>query len=197
MKEKWNNRYNSEEYFFGKEPNEFMKEEIEKLTPGKALFLGDGEGRNSVYASTLGWKVDAIDISDVGKDKANKLAQEKNVAINYQVTDAINYDYPQQTYNAIVIIYFHIEKKLREEFDKKIINALKPNGTLILLVYEEDHVKNGNGGPSDKNLLYTLKEIAETYIDLDFKIFAKEQISRVKNGRQQESTIIKFVGTKI
>ncbi len=83
MKNKWNDRYSSEEYFFGKEPNDFLKEEIGKLAPGKALFIGEGEGRNSVYAASLGWEVDAIDISNVGKEKALKLAEDKNVNINY------------------------------------------------------------------------------------------------------------------
>jgi hypothetical protein len=46
MKEKWNEREKTEEYFFDKEPNEFFKEEVDKLIPGRALLLGDGEGRN-------------------------------------------------------------------------------------------------------------------------------------------------------
>lgn len=196
MKEKWNNRYNSEEYFFGTEPNDFLKNEIEKLSPGKALFIGDGEGRNSVYAATQGWKVDCIDISDIAKQKAERLAKKNNVGINYEVSDALEYNYPTQTYDAIAIIYFHVNTELREEFSVKMMNSLKPNGTIILLVYDEDHIKNGNGGPSDPDLLYSLSEIAENFIELEFKTFAKEQVSRIKKGHQQESTIIKFVGRK-
>jgi SAM-dependent methyltransferase len=197
MKVKWNDRYSTEDYFFGKEPNDFFKEEVDKLTPGRALFLGDGEGRNSVYCASLGWKVDAVDISDIGKDKADKLAKENKVELNYQVTDALQYDYPPNTYDAIVIIYFHVDNELREKFSEKIIRSLKPNGTIILLVYEEDHIKNGNGGPSNPDLLYTLSSIAENFIDLEFKTFEKEQLSRIKKGRKQESTVIKFVGKKI
>ena len=89
MKQKWNDRYSSEEYYFGKEPNDFLKESIENISPGKALFVGDGEGRNSVYAAKLGWSVDSIDISDIGKSKADKLAAENNVKINYILADAI------------------------------------------------------------------------------------------------------------
>jgi len=197
MKDKWNERYSTDEYFFGKDPNEFFKEIIDPLSPGKALFVGEGEGRNSVYAAILGWNVDALDISDVGKQKAEVLAIENNVHINYFIADAIDYNYPADTYDAIVLIYFHLESEQREEFFTKIITSLKPGGTLVLLVYDEDHIKNGNGGPSDINLFYTLENVAETFIDLEFVTFAKEQLSRTKKGRSQESTIIKFVGKKL
>ena len=197
MKEKWNNRYSSEEYYFGKEPNEFFKEEIEKLTPGKALFIGDGEGRNSVYAAKIGWNVDCIDISETGKEKAENLAKENNIEINYQIEDAIEYNYPKETYDAIVIIYFHIEEEFREKIHKQVIDSLKMNGTLIFLVYEKEHLKLKTNGPASINLLYSLEEIVEDFIDLEFCNLKKEKISRIKNGISQESIVIKFVGKKV
>jgi len=197
MKEKWNNRYSSEEYYFGKEPNEFFKETIDKLPIGNALFLGDGEGRNSVYAAKLGWDVHCMDISETAKEKAEKLADENNVKIDYKVFDAIEYNYPHETYDAVVLIYFHIDEELREYFNKKIIDSLKTNGTIILLVYEKDHIKLNTNGPSSLNLLYSLDEIVEDFIDFDFETLIKEKISRIKNGIQQESIVIKFIGRKI
>ncbi|MBK7105054.1 MAG: class I SAM-dependent methyltransferase [Ignavibacteriae bacterium] len=197
MKEKWNNRYSSEEYYFGKEPNEFFKDEIKKLTPGNALFIGDGEGRNSVYAAKLGWNVDCLDISENGKEKAENLAKENNVKINYKIADAIEFNYPEETYDAIFVIYFHVDEELRENFDNQIINSLKQNGVVIILVYEKDHLKLNTNGPSSLNLLYSLDEIVENFIDLDFEILKKEKISRVKNGIPQEAIVIKFVGRKI
>ncbi|MBK8944476.1 MAG: class I SAM-dependent methyltransferase [Ignavibacteriae bacterium] len=197
MKEKWNDRYSSEEYYFGKEPNEFFKDEIEKLIPGNALFIGDGEGRNSVYAAKLGWNVDCLDISENGKEKAENLAKENNVKINYKIADAIEFNYPQETYDAVFVIYFHVDEELRENFDHQIINSLKQNGAVIILVYEKDHLKLNTKGPSSLNLLYSLDEIVENFIDLDFEILKKEKISRVKNGIPQEAIVIKFVGRKI
>jgi len=197
MKEKWNEKYSTDEYFFGKEPNDFFKEAIDSIAPGKALFLGEGEGRNSVYAATLGWEVDALDISEVGKQKANRLAQENNTKINYLVADALEYNYPLETYDAIVMVYFHIQDDLRENFRKNIIASLKPHGIIILLLYDEDHLKNNNGGPQDISFLYTLESVAESYIDLEFQTFAKEEIVRTKKNKHQKSSIIKFIGKKV
>ena len=197
MKDKWNDRYSSDEYFFGKEPNEFFKETIDNLNPGKALFIADGEGRNSVYAATLGWEVDAFDISDIGKEKADKLAKENKVETNYQLSDAFEFEYTLRNYDVIVLIYFHIASELRENYYKKIISSLKPNGKIILLGYDEEHLKHGTNGPKDINFLYTLENIVENFIDLEFNIFAKEEVKRIKKGIAQKSTIIKFVGTHL
>jgi hypothetical protein len=74
MNEFWNNRYSTEEYAYGTLPNEYLKEEAEKLKPGNILFPAEGEGRNAVHAARLGWKVYAFDISTEAKLKAEKLA---------------------------------------------------------------------------------------------------------------------------
>ena len=196
MKNKWDERYSSDEYFFGPEPNEFLKEEIEKLAPGKALFIGEGEGRNSVYAASLGWEVDAIDLSIIGKEKAEKLAAKKNVKINYNITDAYDYTYPQNYYDAVVLIYFHVESEMREKYFRQLLLSLKPGGSIVLLVYDIDQLKYKKQGPQDIKMLFTLEKIVELFIDLEFKIFAKENNERVKKGISQKSSVIKFVGEK-
>ena len=67
MKEFWDQRYSQKEYAYGETPNEYFRNQITSLTPGKILMPADGEGRNGVFAATLGWKVDAFDISTEGK----------------------------------------------------------------------------------------------------------------------------------
>ncbi|HBQ61731.1 MAG TPA: SAM-dependent methyltransferase, partial [Balneolaceae bacterium] len=52
----------------------------------------DGEGRNAVHAAQKGWDVTAVDYSDSGKEKALKLASEKGVEINYDLSDLAEYD---------------------------------------------------------------------------------------------------------
>lgn len=197
MKQKWNDRYNSDEYYFGKEPNDFFKEEIEKINPGNALFIGDGEGRNSIYAAKLGWRVDSIDISEIGKSKAEKLAEENNVKINYVVSDALEFNYPKETYDLLAVIYFHVDEEFRQQLHNHFLDTLKPNGKIIYLVYEKEHLNLNVNGPSSLDLLYSLDNFAEDFIDMEFEILNKENISRIKNGLKQEQIIIKFVGKKI
>jgi hypothetical protein len=56
-KEMWNVRYNTHEYVYGTNPNDFFRKELDKIKPGRLLLPAEGEGRNGVYAAALGWDV--------------------------------------------------------------------------------------------------------------------------------------------
>jgi len=197
MKEHWNNRFNTEKYIFGTKPNEFFKSEIDKITPGRALFIAGGEGRNAVYAAKLGWQVDIIDYSEVAKNKALNLAKENNVLINYQIIDVFKFQFPSNFYDLIVNINFHCYEDTREDFNKKIITALKPNGKVILQVFDKEQIKKNSGGPKDISLLYSLEDIVNGFYDLEFEYFTKETDLRFMDGEKKESVVIRFVGEKI
>lgn len=80
MQNQWNERFSSEEYIYGKEPNTFLKEFFEnnqKLFKNPVLMLGDGEGRNGVYLATKGMDVVSLDYAANGLKKAELLAKEK------------------------------------------------------------------------------------------------------------------------
>ena len=124
-KDFWNSRYSEQEFAYGTEPNEFLKEQLENLKSGTALFLGEGEGRNAVYAAKLGWQVDAVDFSSSAKVKALKLAEENNVKINYEVCDLNEYEFKENYYDLVVMIFLHLPLELREKVFKNSINSLK------------------------------------------------------------------------
>jgi hypothetical protein len=76
--DKWNDRYAKSEFAYGEEPNNYLREQLEKLHKGKILFPAEGEGRNAVFAAKLGWTVSAFDISSEGQKKALQLAEKNN-----------------------------------------------------------------------------------------------------------------------
>ncbi len=66
----WNIRYQEEELVFTADPSRFLGPEVAALAPGRALDLGSGEGRNAPWLAEQGWRVTAVDFSDVGMAKA-------------------------------------------------------------------------------------------------------------------------------
>ncbi|WP_317126673.1 hypothetical protein [Chryseobacterium indoltheticum] len=64
---RWDDRYSQEEFAYGEEPNNYLKEQLSKLTVGSILFPAEGKGRNAVFAVHMGWNVSAFDISVEGK----------------------------------------------------------------------------------------------------------------------------------
>src|SRR5690554_7596542 len=76
----WNKRYSGKEFVYGEQPNIFLQQQLEKLPVGHILLAGEGEGRNAVYAATLGWKVTAYDI-----DRKSTRLNSSHVRISYAV----------------------------------------------------------------------------------------------------------------
>lgn len=91
MSEFWNTRYAAEEYVYGEKPNAYFKDMIDGLPPGRVLVPGAGEGRDAVYAATLGWQVVAFDLSSEGRRKALQLASRHQVHIDYHIMDVAEF----------------------------------------------------------------------------------------------------------
>jgi 2-polyprenyl-3-methyl-5-hydroxy-6-metoxy-1,4-benzoquinol methylase len=197
MKEVWNNRYSENEFMYGTEANEFLKEELAKISKGKILFLGEGEGRNAVFAATLGWKVDAVDYSEAGKGKADMLASKNNVTLNYTVADILEHPIQNESYDAVALIYIHVNEETKPILHKKVIDALKPKGKIIFEAFEKEQLKYNSGGPKDADLLYDLQSIAEDFIDFEYEKLSKEVVE-LKEGllHQGEAVVVRFVGVK-
>lgn len=197
MKEFWNERFAKEDYTYGKEPNEFFKQEIDKLNPGKLLLLGEGEGRNGVYAAKLGWDVDAVDWSLKGKEKAEQLALEQGVKINYIISDLSEYKPRENYYDAAGLIFIHLEPELRERLHRNVTLSLKSGGVVILESYEKEQINNSSGGPKDIDLLYSLEEIFTDFSDLNIISFSKEIIELNESSHHNgQAEIIIYIGLK-
>jgi SAM-dependent methyltransferase len=197
MKQMWNERFAKEEFAYGKEPNQFFKEEIDKLNPGRLLLFGEGEGRNGVYAAKLGWQVDAVDWSEEGKKKAEKLASENAVSINYTVIDLAGYSPKENYYDAVGLIFLHLPPELREEVHRKAVSSLKNGGVVILESFSKEQLSNSSGGPKNPDLLHSLEEIFSDFADLEIISFSKEKIKLDENTHHNGiADVIRYVGIK-
>lgn len=198
----WNERYSSSEYVYGEQPNTYLKEQLENISVGHILFVGEGEGRNAVYAGTKGWKVSAYDISSEGKKKAMQLALKHNVFIDYHVGEVHELDFIKEQFDVIVFIYTHFPAEARGMIHKTVSKFLRPGGAVILEAFSKKQIKHqikghGGGGPKDIDMLYSLEEIKSDFDN--FKIIELKEIEvyltegDFHNGL---SSVIRFVGMK-
>lgn len=198
MLEQWNERFSKAGYAYGSEPNEFFKQEINKLAPGNILMIAEGEGRNGVYAAGLGWKVDAVDFSEAARVKALKLASERGVSISYEVSDLNFFSPAENHYDAVALIFVHLEPALREKVVRTVIASLRPGGTLILEAYDKEQLGRTSGGPKEIDLLYSLEEAVEDFADLDFLTLSREVVNLNEGELHQgEAVVVRFVGVKL
>lgn len=181
----WNERYGNEEYVYGKSPNVYFYQEIQKLTPGKLLLPCEGEGRNAVAAAELGWEVTAFDQSEVGKKKALVLAAEKGVSIDYKVGQLQDLDFSESSFDAIGLVFAHMPFTERENFHRSVSKLLKLGGYLILEGFHVKQLGKNSGGPQQKEMLFTeemlrsdfsnltIQTIIDLEVDLDEGLYHK------------------------
>jgi len=135
-KARWNKKYDTETYLFGRDPIPFLKDHVDLLPKGAALDLAMGEGRNGVFLATKGLQVTGVDISEAGFKKARALAAEKGVKLTTMVADLEQYTIPPNTYDVIVCTYF-----LQRDLFPKIAAALKPGGVAVIETYTVDNLQ--------------------------------------------------------
>ena len=134
--ERWNHKYDTDNYLFGRDPIPFLKDHIDLLPKGKALDLAMGEGRNGVYLATQGFEVTGVDISETGLHKAQALASEKGVPLTTLLADLEQYEIPPNTFDVIICTYY-----LQRDLFPKIAAALKPGGMVLIETYTMDHLQ--------------------------------------------------------
>ncbi len=200
--QKWDNRYSEEAYAFGLNPNEYFKEKIERLKTGNILFPAEGEGRNAIYASKLGWDVSAFDISNEGKKKALQLAEKCDVNIDYQVGELPDLDYQPEQFDAIVLVYAHFPSAIKYSYHHLLDRLLKKDGYIIFEAFGKNHLKYRSenpkvGGPSDIESLFSTQEISEDFGN--YKILElEEKVIELNEGiyHQGKGSVVRFFGQK-
>jgi len=197
MNDFWNERYGTSQYIYGTEPNEFIKDELLKLKPGKILFPAEGEGRNAVYAAKLGWEVIAFDPSIEGKNKAIHLAKKKHVTIDYLLKGYQEVDFHENTFDAIGLIFTHTSPEMRSIMHQKYGKWLKPGGTLLLEAFSKDQIQYTSGGPRESNMLFSKEELANDFPALIIEHLEQTIIELNEGlGHQGQASIIQFKGIK-
>ncbi len=160
MKDFWNQRYSEPGFAYGTAPNAYFKSVIDKLPPGKLLVPGAGEGRDAIYAATLGWDVLAFDQSEAGRDKALKLASEHNVSIRYEITD-VQHFVTTEKFDAVALIFFHLPPVLRQAMHVGMQEWLPQGGHVIIEAFTPAQLQNTSGGPKELSFLLTSEILAK------------------------------------
>lgn len=168
MREHWNARYREERFAYGETPNEFVKECLDSIAVnGTMLFPAEGEGRNSVYAETLGWKTKSFDMSEAGKEKALQLAKKNNLdGLDYDIVTFQDIDLPNAHYGGVVFNYTHFPLVMKKPFFDKMLKSVKTGGVVIFECFSKNNLplraKNpGVGGPDKEEMLYSVDELKE------------------------------------
>ena len=192
----WDERFSIEDYLFGAEPAQALVKLEHYLVPqGDTLVIADGEGRNSVYLASRGFRVTASDSSTVANVKAKALAANQNVEVNYQVENFFDIDWSTEQYDNIVGIFFQF---IPPDKIKQVLTALrtaiKKGGTLLIHGYTPQQIELATGGPKDVSLMYTKELFEDVFESVEILVNKEYQMQLSEgSGHKGQSALIDFV----
>lgn len=182
-RETWNRRFLGDAFLFGTAPNAWLREHASAWPPGSSvLSVADGEGRNSVWLARQGLRVDGFDISEVAVAKARAFAAREGVEVDLTVADCDGWPWPRDRYDGVAAIFVQFaDPALRQRMFARIVAALRPGGTLVLLGYTPRQLDYRTGGPPRADHLYTEPMLRESFAALEI-VTLREYEAELEEG---------------
>jgi 2-polyprenyl-3-methyl-5-hydroxy-6-metoxy-1,4-benzoquinol methylase len=199
MNNLWDERYASEDYFFGTEPNEFLVSQRHLLKPGMScLAVADGEGRNGVWLAQQGLHVLSVEASAVALEKAKKLAQRRGVNVEFEQADLEQWQWGVNRFDVVAGIFIQFAPPaLREQMFAGIKRSLKPGGLLLLQGYTPRQLEFKTGGPPLAENMYSEALLRNSFGDMEI-LHLREHDDLVSEGAGHSgmSALIDLVARK-
>ncbi len=177
--EAWDQRYAASELVWSREPNQFVAAELGDLTPGTAVDLAAGEGRNAIWLAARGWSATAVDHSQVALDKGARLAGASPLQgdVTWVCADATAWR-PPQPVDLVVMAYFQVPAEDRRRAVRGAVTMLGPGGTLLLVAHDSTNLTEGTGGPQDPSVLMTAEDVLGDLAGLEVEVLRAERVAR-------------------
>ena len=155
----WDERHGSRHRTEPEEPNRFLVATLRRATPGTALDVACGRGRNAVWLAEQGWAVTGIDWSPVALRLAAQRAAEHGVALRLVDADLLEWE-PEDRYDLVCLLYLQVPAPERHAIWRKAASAVAPGGRVLIIGHDARNLEEGYGGPSSATVLYTAAEAA-------------------------------------
>lgn len=155
----WDERYRNSQMWSGK-VNPTLVNAVHGMTPGTALDVGAGEGADALWLAEQGFTVTALDASPVAlargeTERVRRVqADSGNRAVRWIAADLVFDDVPAspKTYDLVVCHFLHLPQSEREAIWKKLVKAVSPGGTLVIVGHSLKDAKVGVRRPPEELL---------------------------------------------
>ena len=153
--DRWNRILTSPNPGFNVKPNAFLVEMVRGVTPGQALDVGMGQGRNAIYLAQQGWTVTGFDPADKAVAAARQAAKSSGVTLTTHVLRDDEFDFGRDKWDLIVLSYVGIRGLIPKLYD-----SLKPGGRVVTEAFHRDATKTG---PIGAQVVYDDNELLKLF----------------------------------
>lgn len=138
---RWNRILTAEKPAFNTNPNEFLVQMAKGRKPGRALDVGMGQGRNTIWLAQQGWDTTGFDPAEKAVALAQENAAKAGVRIHTEIKGSEDFDFGERQWDLILLSYV----SLRGD-EAKLMRSLKPDGVVIVEGFHRDATKGRSIG---------------------------------------------------
>ena len=133
----WNRFFTADAPAFNTAPNAWLVSVLEGRKPGRALDVGMGDGRNTLYLARQGWDVTGFDPAGKAVALAESRAQQQGLKIHTQISLDKDFDFGHGQWDLILFSWMPVNDPART------VEALRPGGVAVVESPEAWYPMNG------------------------------------------------------
>jgi SAM-dependent methyltransferase len=179
--ELWDSRFRAHPW--PTDPDPLLVAHAEGLSPGRALDMGSGPGRNSLWLANRGWTVTAVDVSAVGLEMAEQRAAEQGLALTTVRGDVLSWLPEESSYELVVLANLHLHQTQLPGVLQQLVKGLVPGGHLFVVGHDVANL--GKHGPQDPDLLLTVERLSAA-LPSGLDVERVEQVMRARDDQTSD-----------
>lgn len=163
--------------FFVPKPDENLVAHVEsgRISPGRALDVGCGPGRNAIWLASAGFDVDAVDLSPRALEWARERAAQIGAQVRFHCGDLFSVPLPAGQYDLVYDhgCLHHLPPHRRVSYRALVNRVLRPGGHLGLACFAAGHMGSElpdeqlyRDGTLHRGLAFTPAELRAIFADL-------------------------------
>ncbi|MBT2130011.1 class I SAM-dependent methyltransferase [Aliiroseovarius lamellibrachiae] len=195
----WEERFAKKGYLFGTEPVPFLLKHDACFQKGQSvLSIAEGEGRNGVHLAKKGLHVTGVEFAPSAIAKAKKLAELNEVDVTFVGSDLFEWNWPQDAFDITLGLFFQfVGPEGRDTLWRKMLDATRPGGLIMIHGYTPKQLEFGTGGPSNAANLYSKADFDSVFEECDVLINEEyEAEQRSGSAHVGMSALIDFIARK-
>ncbi|MEJ7831554.1 MAG: class I SAM-dependent methyltransferase [Nocardioides sp.] len=189
--ETWDARYAESSRVWSGNPNPLLVEHAADLAPGTALDVGCGEGADAVWLATQGWRVTALDVSEVALARTAQHARESGVEDRVEGVhvDLIDGEAIPGRFDLVSMQFLHPPQAMFDALHQRVGEAVAPGGRLLVVGHHPDDLETGVRRPHGPALLFTPEQVVAALGTDDWQILVADAPSRQHSGPDGPVTV--------
>jgi SAM-dependent methyltransferase len=131
--QEWDGRYSRAGRVWSGRPNGSLVAEIAGLDRGSALDVGCGEGADAVWLAQRGWRVTALDVSQVALQRGREAAEAAGVEIEWVHAGLVEAQLEPGSFDLVSAHYPALRRTPDGDAVRALLAAVAPGGTLLVV----------------------------------------------------------------